>query len=53
MWRALLDGGGFTGINASLDMFLESSYVAAVMTNYDGAGTPEDGRIRELLGSAE
>ncbi|MCK4512710.1 beta-lactamase family protein, partial [bacterium] len=29
-------GGGFTGINANLDIFLDSGYIAVVMTNYDG-----------------
>jgi CubicO group peptidase (beta-lactamase class C family) len=46
-------GGGFTGINANLDMFLDSGYVSVVMTNYDGAGAPVDTRIAELLGRVE
>ena len=43
-------GGGFTGINANLDIFLESGYVAIVLANYDGAAAPVNTRIRELLG---
>ena len=46
-------GGGFTGINANLDMFLDTCYIAAVMTNYDGAGSPVDTKIAELLGRVE
>jgi CubicO group peptidase (beta-lactamase class C family) len=42
-------GGGFAGINANLDIFLDRGYIAAVMTNYDGAGAPVDTRIRELI----
>ncbi len=46
-------GGGFTGINANLDMFLDSGYISAVMSNYDGAGSPVDMKIAELLGRVE
>jgi CubicO group peptidase (beta-lactamase class C family) len=46
-------GGGFTGINANLDIFLDSGYVSAVMTNYDQAGSPVDMKIAELLGRVE
>ncbi len=46
-------GGGFTGINANLDMFLDSGYIVVVMANYDGAGSPVDAKIAELLGSVE
>jgi CubicO group peptidase (beta-lactamase class C family) len=43
-------GGGFAGINANLDIFVDQGYVAAVMTNIDGAGSPVDTRIRQLIG---
>jgi CubicO group peptidase (beta-lactamase class C family) len=46
-------GGGFTGINANLDMFLDSGYIAAVMSNYDSAATPVQTRIAELLARVE
>ena len=46
-------GGGFTGINANLDMFLDSGYIAIVMTNYDEAGSPVDAKIAEVLGRVE
>ena len=42
-------GGGFIGINANLDMFLDSGYITVVMTNYDGAGSPVDMRIAGLV----
>jgi len=46
-------GGGFTGINANLDIFLDSGYISIVMTNYDGAGSPVDMRIAEVLERVE
>lgn len=46
-------GGGFVGINANLDIFVDRDYVAAVLTNYDGAGAPVDTRIGELIGRIE
>ena len=42
-----------SGINANLDMFLATGYIAVVMTNYDGAGSPVDMKIAELLGRVE
>jgi CubicO group peptidase (beta-lactamase class C family) len=46
-------GGGFLGINANLDIFVDRGYSAAVMANYDGAGAPVDTRIAELIGRIE
>jgi hypothetical protein len=46
-------GGGFTGINANLDMFIDSGYIVVVMTNYDGAGSPVDAKIAEVLSRVE
>jgi CubicO group peptidase (beta-lactamase class C family) len=43
-------GGGFLGINANLDIFVDRGYIAAVMTNYDGAAAPVDTRISQLIG---
>jgi hypothetical protein len=43
-------GGGFIGINANLDVFIESGYVAVVLANYGGAAAPVSTRIRELVG---
>ena len=41
--------GGFLGINSNLDIFLDSGYVAVVMSNYGGAAQPIVAKIRELL----
>ena len=46
-------GGGFTGINANLDVFIDRGYIVAVMTNLDGAGAPVDSKIAELLERVE
>ncbi len=43
-------GGGFYGINSNLDIFLETGYVAVVMSNYGRAASPVATRIQELLG---
>jgi hypothetical protein len=48
-----LDGGGFTGSNADLDMFLGSGCIVVVMANYEGAGSPVDAGGAELLGRVE
>ena len=50
--RIVGHGGGFIGINANLDMFLDSGYTAVVMSNYDRGAHPIMVRIRELLGAA-
>jgi CubicO group peptidase (beta-lactamase class C family) len=41
--------GGFSGINANLDIFVDSGYIIAVMANYDGAASPIARRIKKLL----
>lgn len=47
--RIVGHGGGFAGISSSLDMYLDSGYTAAVMSNYDRGATPVRDKIRELL----
>lgn len=42
-------GGGFTGINANLDMFVDSGYIVVVMSNYDNAGAPVDMRLADFI----
>ena len=42
--------GGFDGISSNLDMYLESGYVAVVMSNYGGGSSPVSARMRELIG---
>ncbi len=45
-------GGGFPGINSNLDMFLDTPWTAAVMSNYGhGARIPQEA-MRELVKSA-
>jgi CubicO group peptidase (beta-lactamase class C family) len=51
--RIVGHGGGFTGINSNLDMYLDSGFTAAVMSNYDGGANLINGRIRELLARVE
>lgn len=41
--------GGFPGINANLDIFVDAGYISAVMTNYDRAATPVASKIKTLL----
>jgi len=51
--RVVGHGGGFSGINSNLDMFLDSGYTAAVMSNYDMGAQAVEGKIRELLALME
>lgn len=46
-------GGGFTGLNANLDIFVDKGYVVAVASNYDQAATPVAEKIGELVGRVE
>ncbi len=41
--------GGFPGINANLDIFLDREYVVAVMSNYGGGASPVASRIQQLI----
>jgi CubicO group peptidase (beta-lactamase class C family) len=41
--------GGFSGINANLDIFVDKGYIVAVLSNYDGAASPVAEKISELL----
>jgi CubicO group peptidase (beta-lactamase class C family) len=47
--RIVGHGGGAPGINAMLDMYIDSGYTVAVMANYDGAASRVAEKIRELL----
>ncbi|NOR52727.1 MAG: serine hydrolase, partial [Candidatus Aminicenantes bacterium] len=42
-------GGGFPGINANLDIFLDKGYSVAVLSNYDRSASPVAEKISELL----
>jgi CubicO group peptidase (beta-lactamase class C family) len=43
--------GGFDGISSNLDIWMQSGYVAVVMSNYGRASFPVTSRIRELVGA--
>jgi hypothetical protein len=45
-------GGGFDGINSNLDIFLDSGYIVAVMSNTDRGASPVARKIGRLLGRA-
>ena len=45
--------GGFPGLNASLQIFLENGYIAVVMSNYDEAAMPVARKIRQLIEKVE
>jgi CubicO group peptidase (beta-lactamase class C family) len=47
--RIVGHGGGFPGISAKLDMYLDSGYTVAVLSNYDGAAAEVAEWVRELL----
>ncbi|MBL7082131.1 MAG: beta-lactamase family protein [Candidatus Aminicenantes bacterium] len=42
-------GGGFPGINANLDIFLDKGYIVAVLSNYDRSASPVAQKISQLL----
>jgi len=47
--RVVGHGGGAPGINAALDMYMDSGYTVAVMSNYDMAANTVARKIGELL----
>jgi len=51
--RIVGHSGGFDGISSNLDMFLDSGYTVAVMSNYDGGAMGVAEKIKELLGRLE
>ncbi len=51
--RIVGHSGGFSGINSNLDMFLDSGYTAAVMSNHDHGAQPIQHEIRRLLAARE
>lgn len=42
-------GGGFPGLNANLDIVLDSGYVVSVMSNYDGGASPVARKVLQLI----
>jgi len=51
--RIVGHGGGFTGINSNLDMYLDTGFTAIVMSNYDNGASLINGKIQELLARVE
>ena len=49
--RVVGHSGGFPGISSNLDVFLDSGYVAVVLTNLDQAAGPVQDLLRELVTS--
>ncbi len=45
-------GGGFTGINSNLDMYLGSGWSAIVMSNYSRGAGPVQSKMRELIAAS-
>ncbi|MFC2156451.1 serine hydrolase domain-containing protein [Acidobacteriota bacterium] len=41
--------GGFSGINSNLDIFVDSGYIVAVMSNVDNGASPLATKIKELI----
>jgi CubicO group peptidase (beta-lactamase class C family) len=42
-------GGGFSGVSSNLDLFLNSGYVAVVLSNYGRASEPVVAKLRALI----
>jgi hypothetical protein len=49
MGKIVSHSGGFSGINSNLDVFVNSGYIVAVMSNIDMGASPLARKIRELI----
>ncbi len=47
--RIVGHSGGFSGISSKLDMYLDSGYTVAVMSNYDHGSHPVSSKAREWI----
>jgi len=47
--RIVGHSGGFSGISSNLDMFIDSGFTTAVMSNIDNGAIPIRDKLRELL----
>jgi CubicO group peptidase (beta-lactamase class C family) len=47
--KAVGHSGGFDGINAQLDIYVDSGYIVAAMCNYDSGASPLANRIGAIL----
>jgi len=51
--RSAGHGGGFPGISSNLDIFLDNSYTAVVLSNYGAGSSPVVSKMRELVSAAQ
>ena len=49
MGKIVGHGGGFSGINSNLDIFVDSGYIVSVMSNVDRGASPLATKIQELI----
>ncbi len=49
MGKVVGHGGGFPGINSQLDIYVDSGYIVAAMSNYDNGASPLAGKIGKIL----
>ena len=47
--KAVGHSGGFSGINSQLDIYVDSGYIVAVMSNIDNGASPLGNRIGQIL----
>jgi len=47
--KAVGHGGGFSGINGNLSIYLDKGYIVAVLSNYDSGASPVAGKIEKFL----
>jgi CubicO group peptidase (beta-lactamase class C family) len=47
--KAVGHSGGFDGINSQLDIYVDSGYIVAVMSNYDNGASPLANKIGAIL----
>ncbi|MDX1409821.1 MAG: hypothetical protein R3330_16845, partial [Saprospiraceae bacterium] len=47
--RIVGHGGGFPGLNGNLDIFVNSGFIVAVLSNHDGGASPVARNIYDLI----
>lgn len=48
-WKVVGHSGGFPGINSKLDIYIDSGYIIAAMSNQDNGASPLANRIGSIL----